>query len=584
MDISRRKALGLFAGAAGGAGLAGCAAGRAMTDVYSAGLSPVGVSFDHGVASGDAMQDRVVLWTRVTPERPTTEQIPVMVYHSPDRAAVEALETGSLDTADMVSFQGLKTGQGRDYTVKIDLKALQADTEFYYRFAVETPDGMVFSPIGKTRTLPVSGGDELKLGVISCSNYPFGYFNVYKAMAERGDLDAIIHLGDYIYEYGIDGYGAEMGEALNRRHDPVTEIVTLDDYRARHRQYKADANLQAAHAVCPWYCTWDDHESANDSYRTGAQNHNPENGEGDWTDRKQVAVQAYLEWMPVRDPEPGRAKESIYRSVDFGDLVSIFMLESRLTGRSEEISWFTELADVEEKDIPAKAMETMARVASPSRTMLGDVQEGWLADGLARSAQEGKTWQLLANQVIISTVKLPNFMAVLSPEELQLMPEGFGRLMVQFSQLGLPFNLDAWDGFPAARERLFAAAKQSGARLVTITGDTHTAWANEPHSMDGTQIGVEFGCTSVTSPGLGQSIPLPNLGPLMADANEDVTWFDPFGHGYTLLTLSKDKARADFFKVSTIESETFETDLVASFEAEPVEGGISPLRQVQTSS
>ena len=177
--------------------------------------------------------------------------------------------------------------------------------------------------------------------MISCSNWPFGYFNVYKAIAQRDDVDAVIHLGDYIYEYGVDGYGGQVGEQIGRRHDPVTEIVTLEDYRTRHAQYKSDPDLQAAHAIAPWYCTWDDHESTNNSYRSGAENHNPENNEGDWTARKQVAVQAYMEWMPVRELQPGRAAESIYRSADWGDLASIFMLESRLTGRSDEISWLS---------------------------------------------------------------------------------------------------------------------------------------------------------------------------------------------------------------------------------------------------
>lgn len=587
MDISRRKALGLLTGVAGGAGLAAC--GQTGTpDVVAKTPEPtelpkasLAVSFDHGVASGDALADRVILWTRVTPAEDTAETIPVTLYYSEDGAALDyQLGNKSVSAMGTAKAVNLTTSASRDFTVKHDLDGLKPGTFYYYAFVVNTENGPVISAQGRTKTTPKAGLEELKLAVISCSNWLFGYFNVYKALADHNDFDAIVHLGDYIYEYGIDGYGGEVGEKLGRRHDPVTEIVTLVDYRTRHAQYKSDPNLQAAHAICPWYCTWDDHESTNNSYRSGAQNHNPENGEGDWTLRKHEAVQAYLEWMPVRDPQPGRATEAIYRSADFGDLASIFMLESRLTGRSDEISWTAELANVTPEETPAKAQEVMARVMAPERTMLGKVQEDWLAERLKASVSSGKTWQVLANQVILAKVVPPKLAEKLKPEEMEAVSSGYGQLLMQFSMLGLPFNLDAWDGFPMARERLFAAAKEAGARLVTVTGDTHTAWANQPHAADGTQMGVEFGCTSVTSPGLGTYIPLERLGELLAEENADVAWYDPFGHGYTLVTLTPEKARADYYKVSTIESETFDTALVASFEATKEEDGVSPLKQV----
>ena len=589
MDVSRRKALGLFAGAAGGVGVAACGQtpgenGQGTPpEAFTAPTSPVVVTFEHGVASGDALQDRIILWTRVTPKEDTTEQVPVQLVISTSLELIKVLldEDSELPSPP---WNGrvipVSTSASRDFTVKVDAVELEPNTPYFYTFAVKTSEGIVYSPIGKTRTLPETGGDQAKFAVVSCSNFPFGYFNVYKAISERDDIDAVIHLGDYFYEYGIDGYGGKTGVELGRNHLPATETVTLADYRARHAQYKTDADLQAAHAIAPWYCTWDDHESTNNSYRTGAQNHNPEDGEGDWTERKQIAVQAYLEWMPVRDPVPGRARESIYRSADWGDLASVFMLESRLTGRSDEISWSAELSDIPPEDIPMKAMTTLGRVADPNRTMLGKVQEDWLSEGLKSSVEGGKTWQLLANQVIMAAVVPPKFNEVLTPEQIEQVPQGFGQLLVQFSQLGLPWNLDAWDGFPAARERLFDAAKEAGARLVTITGDTHTAWANMPMAMDGTQMGVEFGCTSVTSPGLGTYLPLPNLGELFSDANASVEWFDPFGSGYTLLTLTSQTARADYFKVSTISEPSFETELVATFEATAETDGVSALKRV----
>ncbi|MAI90082.1 alkaline phosphatase D family protein [Ponticaulis sp.] len=590
MDISRRRALGLI-GLGGGVGLTSCASGassgfsRSDLERY---ISTVPVSFDHGVASGDAMADRIIFWTRVTPAEPTTTPIPVFVQYSKRLEAFDELAEARIDMNDpFASTQNIdivqdltSTSASRDYTVKVDATGLEPDTVYFYRFAVMTGTGVVNSPIARTRTMPATGGDQLRAAVVSCSNWPFGYFNVYKAIAERDDVDAVIHLGDYFYEYGIDGYGGTAGEALGRRHDPVTEIVTLEDYRTRHAQYKTDVDLQAAHAIAPWFCTWDDHESTNNSYRSGAQNHNPENNEGDWTERKQRAVQAYLEWMPVRDPEPGRAREAIYRKTDFGDLATIFMLESRLTGRSDEISWFNEIsANTPPAEVPGIAADVMNRVSDPSRTMLGGLQETWLADGMKASVEGGKTWQLLANQVILATVKLPNLPVVLTPEEIAAMPAGYGQMLMGFSPLGLPFNLDAWDGFPAARQRLYDAAQAAGANLITITGDTHTAWANELNDGDD-MVGVEFGCTSVTSPGMGSSFPIERLGELYADANEDVVWYDPFGHGFTLLTLTPERAVADYYKVSTIREREFTTDKVISFETVLEDGEMSTLRQI----
>ncbi|WP_022694247.1 alkaline phosphatase D family protein [Ponticaulis koreensis] len=577
MDISRRKVFGLMAGAAGGLSLGACASGRSVSE-YSREKSPVGVSFDHGVASGDATHDSFILWTRVTPERDTNEPIWVTIFYGTDRATIESLEDGTM--GEGVDFIPVNTGINRDYTVKADFQNLPSDTVYHYRFAVETDAGMVFSPVGKTRTLPASGGEQANLAVISCSNWPFGYFNVYKAIAQRDDVDAVIHLGDYIYEYGVDGYGGQIGEQIGRRHDPVTEIVTLEDYRTRHAQYKSDPDLQAAHAIAPWYCTWDDHESTNNSYRSGAENHNPENNEGDWTARKQVAVQAYMEWMPVRELQPGRAAESIYRSADWGDLASIFMLESRLTGRSDEISWFSEVrGDMAPEEIMATVQDVNNRVNDPSRTMLGGIQEGWLADGMKSSVEGGKTWQLLANQVIMANVKLPNLTETLTPEEIGMLPAGYVNMLVPFSTLGQSFNLDAWDGFPAARQRLYDAAKDAGANMLVITGDTHTAWANDLNDSGGL-VGVEFGCTSVTSPGMGTSAPIDRLGQLMADANDDVVWYDPFGHGYTMLKLTPEKATADYHKVSTVLEREFTTEKVATYETTLGPNGVTPLRPV----
>ncbi|MEM9738296.1 MAG: alkaline phosphatase D family protein [Pseudomonadota bacterium] len=569
VNISRRKALGLAGGALGLGACSATTGGATLPSdrtvdpaVYSG-----QVSFDHGIASGDPLPKSVVLWTRVTP-------------HSGE-GSIE-LEYRVFEGDTLVKSGLSRTSLERDFTVKIIADDLDPGRVYSFEFAVKTTDGMVISPRGRTKTAAAPAATTpVKFAVVSCSNWPFGFFNAYREISKQQNLDAVIHLGDYFYEYGVDGYGGEVGEQIGRRHNPITETVTLDDYRTRHAQYKTDPDLQAAHASAPWLCTWDDHESTNNSYRTGAQNHNPENNEGDWTTRKQFAVRAYLEWMPVRDPEPGRAREAIYRRFDFGSVASVFCLESRLTGRSDEISWFTEIGGLEPAEVPMKAMSTMVRVQSDERTMLGAEQEAWLADGLADSVKSGTQWQVLANQVVMARVTPPNFSETLTPEQIAAIDNPFVQGLVGFSQLRLPFNLDAWDGFPAARARLYDAAKSSNARLVTLTGDTHTAWANTLVDIDGEQRGVEFGCTSITSPGLGTYFEgVDGLGDMFEAVNPEVDHYDPHGNGFTLVTLTTEGVRADYVKVSSVLENDYTAETSARYATRKAGAAMTKLERI----
>lgn len=526
------------------------------------------VVFEHGVASGDPLHDRIILWTRVTPSDAAAQTpIPVRVSLFDDAAMTNPVQHHDVVATAM-----------SDFTVKVDATGLQAGTVYYYRFAAHTTSGEVESPAGRTRTTAASGDTPIRLAVVSCSHWAFGYFHAYRHISETPDLDAVVHLGDYIYEYGIDGYGGDVGRQIGRNHEPAHEIITLADYRQRHAQYKTDPDLQAAHASAPWLCTWDDHESANDSYRTGAENHNPEAGEGDWTDRKQKALQAYLEWMPVRTPGHEGAATGIYRSFRFGDVASVMCLETRLTGRSEEISWVNELGDVAPENLPQKAMETMGRVRRPERTMLGARQESWLAEQLDQSVREKTSWQVLANQVIMARVKAPNFNVTLSEAQKSAQQLGPIQQLIPFSQFGLPWNLDAWDGFPAARDRLYADAAEAGARLVTLTGDTHTAWANTLYDAGGDQRGVEFGTTSVTSPGFGlYMVGVDDLGDQFAAANPEIDWHDPVGNGWTLVTLGPSQVQADYFRISSIHQPGYTASPVRRFTSMRTDSGMTPL-------
>ena len=559
-NVTRRGLLG--AAATGTLGLAAC-----VTPTAASGPKAYAgeVDFLHGVASGDPLTDRVILWTRVTPK---SGDVPVPVKY----------EVFGMDGAVVTSGM-LSADAAHDFCVKADAKGLKPATVYTYKFTALTEAGDVTSPAGRTRTTAASGEAPVKMVVISCSNWQFGQFNAYKALSQEPDIDAIVHLGDYIYEYGTDGYGGDIAKQLGREHDPITECVTLSDYRRRHAQYKTDPDLQAAHAAAPWICTWDDHESANDSYRTGAENHNPENNEGEWSDRKLAAVQAYFEWIPVREPEPGNVTTAVWRTFEFGDVASVHALETRLTGRSPSISWFDRLAGAATpEETVTRATATMTEVNDPSRTMMGAEQEAWLEGELGKSVAAGKTWQVLANQVVMARVFLPKMQEVLSPEQIAAQDNPFVQGMIGFSALGLPMNLDAWDGYPAARERFYDSVARTNARLVTLAGDTHTAWANTLYDAAGVRRGVEFGCTSITSPGSGTAVKdIPELGQMFTDANKEVEWHDPFGHGYILVTLTRDTAHAEYKKVSGILTKDWTLDSVSAWKTVTDGDGLSGL-------
>jgi alkaline phosphatase D len=547
--LTRRGALGL--------GAAGLAAACATTEssTYQG-----KIAFKHGVASGDPTQNRVVLWTRVTPETPGP--VPVRWSISRDPSFKTIAKRGVFST-----------GPERDYTVKVDVDGLQPGEIYYYWFTV----GRTASPSGKTKTLPASGTADYRMAVVSCSNWPFGYFTAYREVSKRKDIDAVIHLGDYIYEYGQTGYGGEVGKQLGRNHEPATEIVSLADYRTRYAQYRSDPDLQAAHAAAPWFCSWDDHESANNSYANGAENHQPET-EGSWTTRKAAAVQCFLEWMPIRDPAPGRPREAIFRKFDIGDLATLFVLESRLIARGQDLTIDeVGLAPDNQKQAVAKAI--MAKVNDPGRTLLGPEQEAWLAEGMKASVDSGRKWQVLGNQVTMARVKMPDLQKGLPPEKYAQVSPGSKRFW-ESAKWGLPWNLDSWSGFPVARDRLYASARAAKARIVTLTGDTHTAWANELHDNAGVRVGVEFGCTSITSNGAGDSLPFEELNWMMADANPEVVYYNAFSKGFTLLTLKADQVEAEFVKVSTIRSRDYFASTDARFIARSDEtGGMGNLQR-----
>jgi alkaline phosphatase D len=552
MKIDRRRALALL-----GLGVAGPATAQAP--------KPLAVSFQHGVASGDPTQDRVVLWTRITPEKPGGEVAYSWKLNPLDRRAGGA-KSGS----------GV-TGPGRDYTVKVDVTGLDAGRA--YTFAFESQG--VTSPAGRTRTLPNGPTKDVVLAVVSCALYPNGYFTAYQAVADLPRVDAVVHLGDYLYEYGgPDSYGMDSAVAGERPHDPPREIVSLADYRRRHAQYKSDPQLQAAHARAPWVVVWDDHETANDSYRTGAQNHSPET-EGDWNARKAVALKAYFEWMPIREPAAGVSlAEAGMRSFHFGDLASLIMVETRLTARDQQLNLKRDLPVVDGKsDVAAFRV----KLNDPARRMMGPKQEAWIAAEAARSVKAGHAWQVLGNQVVMARVLPFSPKKELTPEQYAAVPERNRKRLQDAEEsaaLGLPTALDMWEGYPVDRERLYAILRQADARPIVLSGDSHSFWANELHDASGRRVACEFGTTGITSPGAGETSPGVNAGTLIARANKEVVFNDQTSQGFVLLTLTREEARGDMVAVSTIVAKDFKTRTVKSFATRPDGKGLTAFKEV----
>jgi alkaline phosphatase D len=434
--------------------------------------------FQHAVASGDPLADAVIIWSRVTPDAPGTLRVAWQIAR--DRAFADIAQSGEATT-----------DEDRDYTVKVDVNGLSPATTYYYRFVALGGS----SPVGRTRTAPSGAVARLRFAVVSCSSYAHGFFHAYRSIAERLDLDAVLHLGDYIYEYGTGQYGNA------RPYEPAHEIVTLADYRTRYAHYRKDPDLQAVHRQHPFITVWDDHESANNAWVDGAENHTRAT-EGQWADRKAAAQQAYAEWMPIREPD-GPAK--IYRSLRYGDLAELIMLDTRCWGREVQVA------------------QSDSRLADPYRQLLGPEQEAWLADRLRGSTAK---WKLVGQQVMIG-------------------------------QLPIFFNNDAWDGYPAARLRFLDILRANHtSNVVVLTGDIHSSWAMNltPDPNDATAynretgegaLAVEFVTPGVTSPGFPDS--LAATAEQAALATPHIKFADVSKRGYIVLDVTPERTQAAWY-------------------------------------
>ena len=573
-SFTRRDFLAMSAKGVGAAvvsyGLMGCSSSDDDNNTNQA-------SFMHGVASGDPSHSAVILWTRATP---TSEgEVKVSWEVATDAAFTDLVTNGEMTTT-----------ADRDYTVKIDAIGLTSGTAYYYRFT----SGDTVSEIGMTRTLPEGAVDSVKLAVMSCANFPAGYFNVYELAAQQEELDAVVHLGDYIYEYARGEYASENAAEYDREVLPAGELFLLSDYRTRYGQYRGDASLQKLHAKVPFITVWDDHEVANDTWSDGAENHNE--GEGDFEARKAGALQAYFEWLPIRPWREGNHEE-IYRSFSFGDLVDLHMMDTRVLARDKPLDY------VDYIDPATQAIDSakfMADVTSTDRTLLGQDQLQWLQQTLLTAT--GK-WQVLGQQVLMGRMLLPAAIATqqlsiaqfaelgaiaqlaaraqandptltaseysfLIGNQHKLTPE----VMALLQMPSIPYNLDAWDGYAYEREVILGTAKSKGSNLVVIAGDTHNAWANELSDAGGDAVGVEFATSSVSSPGLEFYLGIPKDQQSATEAGvtqmvAGLEYTNLRDRGFMVLTFTAEQVRSDWHFVDTIASTEFSENMDKRYSA-----------------
>jgi len=543
------------------------------------------VQFLHGVASGDPLQTQVIIWTRVTPTD-SSARLEVLWEVAKD-----------VDFKHITATGKVLTTAAQDFTVKVDVTGLAAGQVYFYRFK----SASTYSITGQTKTLAAQV-QSVQFAVCSCSNYPAGYFHVYKEMAKQ-DVDVIIHLGDYIYEYGMGGYATEEAVAMGRAlaDDNNAEIIRLDDYRKRYALYRLDPDLQAAHQRHPFIVIWDDHELANDTWEKGAENHQSDT-EGDFLERKLAALAAYFEWMPIRPIDDQHIK--IYRQFDFGTLVQLTMLDTRIIARNVQLDYANYMTAT-----GLDIAKFQADLINPVRSLMGVEQRNWLLQKLQQSTA---TWNVLGQQILMSKMFVPAEL-LMSLAEITAgnpSPETLSKITTQITELlkikarmdvgdstvspeekarlavTAPYNLDAWDGYFAEREILYGTLAQLKKKVVVLAGDTHNAWASDLSSKDGVLVGVELATSSVSSPGLEKylSIPMQQLQAFefaFTSLIDELSYCNLNQRGYLKVHFTAEQVQADWIFVDSIKHKEYIVDETRSHQVilDPTLLPVSALKQ-----
>ncbi len=550
------------------------------------------VNFNCGVASGDPSLDGLVIWTyaRYADASLMNNSVALKYELAMDNAFTNVVKSGDANATSATGF-----------TVKVNLSGLKPGTDYFYRFT----SGFFKSGVGKTRTLPSMDAKQVKLAVFSCTLYSAGFFNAY-AEAAKSDAQFAIHLGDYIYEYGSDPskfgntdlLNKSSASALSRVALPANDIVSLDDYRTRYAQYRSDPNLQVLHASMPWITVWDDHEFANNAFMTGAENHDPKT-QGDWNTRKNNAAQAYHEWLPNRnDPLDAANRFKIYRRFDFANILSLHMLDTRIEGRVQQYANYGTAVSVADYQPYISGLTTGSDI---NRTMISATQLDWLQKGFASSTAK---WQVLGNQDIMAKIWWPAnvltslgavyfnpsaanqaaFSQSVTDYLTAKMTQALGgsltatqtALLDPTANPKLPYNLDAWDGYPLSRELVLQSVQALNKPLITLSGDSHNAWFAQLTTLKGQKVGVEFAGSSVTSPGF-ESLGLASIAPALdgsinskqwIDGNgknfgmiDDLNFIDTKSRGYLMMTFTLDNVKGEYIYLDTVVSNTYKSSI-----------------------
>ena len=508
-----------------------------MTTSIGSSCAKNNYSFDHGVASGDPLDDRVILWTRVSPDKSGPHEVLLEISNESNFSKI-------------VFSKKLQTSSLSDYTIKHDFKAskhFESGTVFYFRFKA----GNAVSETGKTKTLS-NNLLNAKIGIFSCSNFPAGFFNAYQAAADQDNLDLWLHLGDYLYEYPMGGYATNNAEMLKRVPEPTHEMITLSDYRQRHSQYKQDQGSKALHRSAPLIAVWDDHEFSNDTWKKGAENHSEDGTEGDFYARRSAAIKAYYEWMPIREQEN---KRKIFREFKIGKLLHLIMLDTRQFARDKQI---------QPKNYLDKSGFNQEKfyndLNSSNRSLLGSEQLSWIEDVVSKTNAH---WTLFGQQVLMTKLRFPDLTKMLNSEDVP----SFLKPYLKFLGLGIPSNLDAWDGYPEDRNKLYSSMQKAKKQFISLAGDTHNSWVSELENIDGEKIGIELGAPSVTSPGITDVLKLDEEGftKSIVQINKELKWMDPSNRGFLTLDITKDSILAKFHFMKELEKINSEIKSFRSF-------------------
>lgn len=512
--------------------------------------------FPLGVASFDPTASKVILWSLIE------------THLSENTLEWQISTDASFET--IIRYGRVTTSAEVNYTVSVEVQDLDENKKYFYRF-IDIITRSV-SVVGETHTFSEVSLNSLKLGVTSCSNYEIGYFNVYREIA-NSEVDIVLHLGDYIYEQSANSFGQTTETAaLERTHCPENELLNLEDYRSRYRQYRTDEDLKLLHQKKPFICIWDDHEIANDSYKDGASAH--QESEGSFEERKRFAIQAYSEFLPFTTSDTAVG----YRSFKFGKLAKLILLDTRLAGRDKQLR----INDFYDTHGNLNELQFQQEWLDEDRTILGGAQKKWLKSEVLNSTEE---WLIIGQQVLMGKMYYPlELIEQLNDLNLEKTNNGsvsvesmnhFENVLFELVQIKLrmqildssltsqeklrvtkvfPYNLDSWDGYPVEREEVLALFESK--KTLVLAGDSHNAWHNEILKEEGISIVNEFATSSVTSPGFENIVDDPdqrqNFQTGIKTLVDQLSYFNGSNRGYIELNLQQGSAISNWMMVDTI--------------------------------